>query len=92
LSDDDLPSSWLDLLCDAEGKPEGILSLIGSEANAETEQIAERLTDRGLFRVMSAKRYQLTDAGGAVLARSPRSKLRNAASKSGWLGRLLSGR
>lgn len=92
MSDDDLPSSWLDLLCDAEGKPEGILSLIGLEANAETEQIAERLTDRGLFRVISAKRYQLTEAGREVLAWSPRSKLRNAAGKSGWFSRPLSRR
>lgn len=92
MSDDDLPSSWLDLLCDAEGKPEGILSLIGLEANTETEQIAERLTDRGLFRVVSAKRYQLTEAGREVLARSRRSKIRKAAGKSGWFSRLLSRR
>lgn len=92
MSDDDLPSSWLDLLRDAEGRPESILSLIGSDADPETEQVAERLTDRGLFRVISAKRYQLTDAGRDVLARSPRSKLRNATDKSGWLGRLLSRR
>lgn len=41
---------------------------------------------------ISAKRYQLTDAGREVLARSPRSKLRNANGKSSWLGRLLSRR
>lgn len=92
MSDDELPSSWLDLLRDAEGLPENIMSLIGSDADPETEQIAERLTDRGLFRVISAKRYQLTDAGREVLARSPRSKLRNANGKSSWLARLLSRR
>lgn len=45
MSDDELPSSWLDLLRDAEGLPENILSLIGSDADPETEQIAERLMD-----------------------------------------------
>lgn len=89
MSEDELPSSWLDLLRDTESRPESILSLIRSEMDPETEQIAERLTDRGLFKVVSAKRYQLTDAGREILARSPRSKLRNTTGKSGWLGRLL---
>lgn len=92
MPDDELPSSWLDLLRDAEGRPENILSLTSTDAVPEIEQVAERLTDRGLFRVVSAKRYQLTDAGREVLARSPRSKVRNATGKSGWLGRLLSRR
>ncbi|WP_253944540.1 hypothetical protein [Pseudogemmobacter hezensis] len=92
MSDDDLPYSWLDLLREAEGRPESTLSLIGPEADPETEQVAERLTDRGLFRVVSAKRYQLTDAGREALARSPRSKLRNITSKRGWFSRLLSRR
>lgn len=92
MSDDELPSSWLDLLRDSEGLPENILSLTSTDADPQTEQIAERLTDRGLFRVISAKRYQLTDAGREVLARSPRPKRRNATGKRGWLGRLLSRR
>lgn len=89
MSDDELPSSWLDLLRDAEGRPESILSLTSTDADPETEQVAERLTDRGLFRVISAKRYQLTDAGREALARSPRSKRRNTIGKSGWFSRLL---
>lgn len=92
MSDDELPSSWLDLLRDADGLPENILSLTSTDAEPQTEQIAERLTDRGLFRVISAKRYQLTDAGREVLARSPRPKRRNVTGKSGWFSRLLSWR
>lgn len=90
MSPDDLPSSWVDLLHQAAGRPEGILSLIGTDAEPEAELIAERLADLGLFRVVTAKRYQLTDMGRAALARSPRSKPRDTTGKSGWFGRLLS--
>lgn len=88
----ELPSSWVDLLREANDQPEGILSLIGTDVAQETELVAEQLTDRGFFRVASAKRYQLTDAGREVLARSPRTKQRTAFNISGWLSRLLSQR
>ena len=90
MSPDDLPSPWVDLLRQAEGRPEGILSLTGTDAEPEAELIAERLADLGFFRVVTAKRYQLTDTGSAALARTPGSKRRDTTGKSGWLGRLLS--
>ena len=86
---DDLPSSWVDLLRRAKDRPDGVLSLIDADGDPSIEQIAERLTDRGLFKVVSARRYQLTEAGRAVLAGLPGLKRRKAASESGWLSRLF---
>lgn len=86
---DDLPSSWVDLLRRAEGRPDGVLSLVDADGNPTIDQIAERLTDRGFFKVASARRYQLTEAGRAVLAGLPGLKRRKAASESGWLSRLF---
>lgn len=86
---DDLPSSWVDLLRRAEDQPDGVLSLIDADGDPSIEQTAERLTDHGFFKVVSARRYQLTEAGRAVLAGSPGLKRRKAASESGWLSRLL---
>ena len=86
---DDLPTSWVDLLRRAEDRPDGVLSLIDADGNPTIEQIAERLTDRGFFKVASARRYQLTEAGRAALAGLPGLKRRKAAGGSGWLRRLL---
>ena len=86
---DDLPSSWVDLLRRAEGRPDGVLSLIDADGNPTIEQIAERLTDRGFFKVASARRYQLTEAGRAALVGLPGLRRRKAARDDGWLRRLF---
>lgn len=86
---DDLPASWVDLLRRAEDQPDGVLSLIDADGDPSIEQIAERLTDRGFFKVVSAGRYQLTEAGRAVLAGLPGLRRRKAARDDGWLSRLF---
>ncbi|MWP38565.1 hypothetical protein GQY15_13340 [Rhodobacter sphaeroides] len=83
MSDDPLPPPLLDLLALAARQPEELLSL--TEAEEEIVRRAERLTDLGLFRIVTARRYRLTEAGRRALARSPA----RPASGAGWLGRLF---
>lgn len=81
MSDDPLPPPLLDLLALAARQPEELLSL--TEAEEEVVRRAERLTDLGLFRIVTARRYRLTEAGRGALARGP------ARPGPGWLGRLF---
>ncbi|ABA81483.1 hypothetical protein GQF56_20120 [Rhodobacter sphaeroides] len=83
MSDDPLPPPLLDLLALAARQPEELLSL--TEAEEEIVRRAERLTDLGLFRIVTARRYRLTEAGRRALARSPA----RPGSGAGWLGRLF---
>lgn len=61
---DDLSEPLQLLLRRAAAEPSGVLSLTGEETALHW---AERLTDLGLFRVVTARRYALTEAGKAAL-------------------------
>ncbi|WP_112313055.1 hypothetical protein [Pseudogemmobacter bohemicus] len=55
------------LLSEAALAPDGILSLTDDPRGEEVVALAERLTDLGLFRIVTARRYRLSDAGKAAL-------------------------
>ncbi len=63
-----LPRLWLDLLAEAGAAPDGILSLKDDSRGEEAETAAERMTDLGLLRIVTARRYRLGEAGRAALA------------------------
>ncbi|NPD15095.1 hypothetical protein HOY34_07755 [Xinfangfangia sp. D13-10-4-6] len=87
----DLPPEWRRLLGAADRAPDGILALV-DETDEDTSAIAERLTDLGLFRVVTARTYRLTDAGRDAITRRSATGL-NARSKTwGWLRRLFGNR
>ncbi len=80
MNDDDFPAPWRDLLLQAQGAPERILSLTGDGQDEARLQAAERLTDLGLFRIVTARRYVLTAAGLAALNKGANRKGRGSAS------------
>lgn len=55
------------LLAEAQTAPGGILSLKDDPRGEEVVALAERLTDLGLLRIVTARRYRLSDAGRAAL-------------------------
>ncbi|MFC3058546.1 hypothetical protein [Paenirhodobacter populi] len=93
MTEADLPPDWLHLLRAASENPDGILSLADT-ADEAVDAIAERLTDLGLFRIVTARRYILTESGRAALGSRRKSRVggpnrANSRQPAGWLRRLL---
>lgn len=81
-----LPAPLLALLAEARAASDGVLSLKEDPRGEEVIDLAERLTDLGLFRIVTARRYRLSDAGHAALAAKPghrRAKTPPAAGTAG---------
>lgn len=96
MTEADLPPDWMRLLHAASENPDGILSLADTAGEA-TDAIAERLTDLGLFRIVTARRYILTDRGRAARESRRKTSARadpetNSRQPSSWLPRLFPSR
>lgn len=100
MSEDDLPRNLSDLLRRTGQAPDGLLDLTDDSHTEDTRQAAERLTDLGLLRIVTARRYALTDEGHALLTRSGGRKVRHTGSSlkdtadaqsAGWWHRLFTG-
>lgn len=68
MSETELPPLWRALLAEAAAAPDGVLSLKEDPRGEEAVDAAERLTDLGLLRIVTARRYRLSEAGQAALA------------------------
>ncbi len=73
-----MPALWRALLAEAAGAPDGVLSLKEDPRGEEAVDAAERLTDLGLLRIVTARRYRLSEAGRAALAAQGGRKSRAA--------------
>lgn len=88
MAEQEFPQAWLRLLRAARNGPNGILSL-DEDHDEQTEALAERLTDLGYVRIVTAKRYLLTEAGLNALARHAASPARALSQPGHWLRRLI---
>ncbi len=101
MSSPPLPPLWLGLLAEAATAPDGILSLKEDPRGEEAVTAAERMTDLGLLRIVTARRYRLSEAGQAALAAQGSRKSRKPAAepareetggKPGFWSRLFGGK
>ncbi|NPD16023.1 hypothetical protein HOY34_12515 [Xinfangfangia sp. D13-10-4-6] len=63
-----LPPLWLALLAEAKAAPGGVLSLRDDPRGDEAVDAAERMTDLGLLRIVTARHYRISEAGQQALS------------------------